>query len=51
VSHYLAQAGVANDLIRLETVGIRGNSHLMMDEKNSEEIARFLAGWLGKHGF
>jgi pimeloyl-ACP methyl ester carboxylesterase len=51
VSHYLAQAGVANDLIRLESVGIRGNSHLMMGEKNSEEIAGFLAGWLARHEF
>jgi pimeloyl-ACP methyl ester carboxylesterase len=46
----LAQAGVPNDLIRLGDVGIHGNSHIMMAEKNSDDIARFLAGWLARHG-
>jgi pimeloyl-ACP methyl ester carboxylesterase len=50
VSHYLTQAGVANDLIRLETVGIHGNNHKMMVEKNSAEIAAFIHGWLARHG-
>ena len=50
VSDYLAQAGVANDLVRLEGVGIHGNSHMMMVEKNSDQIAAFLGGWLGRHG-
>jgi hypothetical protein len=50
VSKYLAQAGVANDLVRLEAVGIHGNSHMMMVEKNSDQIAAFLGGWLGRHG-
>jgi pimeloyl-ACP methyl ester carboxylesterase len=50
VAHYLAQAGVPNDLIRLGTVGIHGNSHSMMLEKNSDDIAAFLEGWISKHG-
>jgi len=50
VSHYLTQAGVANDLIRLEAVGIYGNNHKMMVEKNSAEIATFIQRWLAKHG-
>ncbi len=50
VSHYLAQAGVSNDLIRLGEVGIHGNSHSMMLEKNSDQIASFLQAWLAKHG-
>jgi pimeloyl-ACP methyl ester carboxylesterase len=50
VSDYLTQAGVANDLLRLEKVGIFGNSHEMMQEKNSDAIAAFLNGWLGRHG-
>lgn len=50
VSKYLTQAGAANDFIRLENVGIFGNAHMMMLEKNSDEIARFLAAWLGRHG-
>ena len=36
---YLTQAGVANTMIRLEDIGIRGNGHMMMLEKNSDEIA------------
>ncbi len=50
VSHYLAQAGVPNELIRLGTVGIHGNSHSMMLEKNSDQIANFLETWIGNHG-
>jgi pimeloyl-ACP methyl ester carboxylesterase len=49
VSKYLIQAGVANDLIRLEKVGIFGNGHMMMLEKNSDEIARFLGNWASAH--
>ena len=47
---FLTQAGVANDFIRLETVGISGNGHMMMLERNSAEIARFLMGWLAARG-
>jgi pimeloyl-ACP methyl ester carboxylesterase len=50
VSDYLTQAGVANDLVRLEKVGIMGNSHEMMQEKNSDAIAAYFNGWLGRHG-
>jgi pimeloyl-ACP methyl ester carboxylesterase len=46
VSKYLTQAGVTNDLVRLEDVGILGNGHMMMLEKNSDQIARFLLNWL-----
>jgi pimeloyl-ACP methyl ester carboxylesterase len=49
ISHYLTQAGVANDLIRLENVGIHGNNHKMMIEKNSAEIATFIQTWLAGH--
>ena len=47
---FLAQAGVPNDFIRLEAAGIAGNGHMMMLERNSAEIARFLVGWLHAHG-
>ena len=49
-SKYLTQAGVANDFIRLENVGISGNGHMMMLERNSDEIAQFLANWLRRKG-
>ena len=45
---YLEQAGVKPTAIRLADSGIRGNSHVMMLEKNSKEIAAVIAGWLDK---
>ena len=45
---YLTQAGVPNTFIRLEDIGIRGNGHMMMLEKNSDEIAGVIEGWLKK---
>jgi pimeloyl-ACP methyl ester carboxylesterase len=48
-SGYLAQAGVKHDFVRLPDVGIRGNGHMMMLEKNNLEIAAFLDGWARKN--
>jgi len=48
-SLYLGQAGVKHDFVRLPDVGIRGNAHMMMLEKNNQEIAGFIAGWAGKN--
>jgi pimeloyl-ACP methyl ester carboxylesterase len=45
---YLAQAGVRNTFIRLADLGIRGNGHMMMIEKNNQAIARVIADWLDK---
>ncbi len=45
-SKFLAQAGVPHDFVRLADVGIRGNGHMMMLEKNNQEIAAFLSNWL-----
>lgn len=47
-SQFLTQAGVENEHLRLETVGIHGNGHMMMLEKNNGEIAEVLITWLGK---
>ncbi len=47
-SKYLAQAGVPNTFVRLEEVGIRGNGHMLMIEKNNLEIADFIAKWVEK---
>ena len=46
VSRYLTQAGVKNTWVNLGDVGIHGNGHMMMLEKNELEIAAFMAGWL-----
>jgi pimeloyl-ACP methyl ester carboxylesterase len=45
---YLEQAGVKPTAIRLVDSGIRGNSHVMMLEKNNKEIAAVIANWLEK---
>lgn len=48
-SYVLRQCGVEHDFIRLEDVGIHGNGHMMMLEKNSLEIAAWIVNWLDKH--
>ncbi|HXJ01558.1 MAG TPA: alpha/beta hydrolase [Micropepsaceae bacterium] len=45
---YLNQAGVHPTWIKLADIGIHGNSHVMMMEKNSKDIAAVIAGWLDK---
>ena len=35
-----------NTFIRLADRGIKGNGHMMMLEKNNQEIAALMAGWL-----
>ena len=45
-SLFLRQAGVEHDFVRLRDVGIRGNGHMMMLEKNNLEIAAFLRQWI-----
>lgn len=45
-SQFLTQAGVENTHIRLEREGIHGNGHMMMLEKNSDEIAAVVDRWL-----
>ena len=45
--NYLRQAGVMDTtFIRLADIGISGNGHMLMLEKNSDEIAAVAAGWL-----
>jgi pimeloyl-ACP methyl ester carboxylesterase len=43
---FLKQAGVPVDFIRLADIGIRGNGHFLMLEKNNLEIAAVIADWL-----
>lgn len=49
-SKVLEQSGVEHDFVRLENIGIHGNGHMMMLEKNNLEIAQWIAGWLEKKG-
>jgi len=46
---WLNQAGVKTTFVKLENVGLPGNGHQMMSEKNSAEIAKFFMTWLGKN--
>ncbi len=48
MAKYLVQAGVPAEFVNLESVGIRGNAHMMMIEKNNLEIAAFVHGWMKK---
>jgi pimeloyl-ACP methyl ester carboxylesterase len=45
---YLEQAGVHPTWIKLGDIGIRGNGHMMMLEKNNQAIAQVMAEWLGR---
>jgi len=45
---FLEQAGVRPSFIQLADLGIKGNSHVLMLEKNNKEIAAVIAGWLDK---
>jgi len=49
IPKWLNQAGVKTDFVRLEDVGMRGNGHMMMLEKNSDEIIKFIDGWVQKN--
>jgi pimeloyl-ACP methyl ester carboxylesterase len=45
---FLKQVGVPVDFVRLADIGIRGNGHFLMLEKNNLEIAAVIADWLTK---
>jgi pimeloyl-ACP methyl ester carboxylesterase len=49
IAKWLNQAGVKTKYVNLEDVGIRGNGHQFMSEKNSAEISRFFMDWLEKN--
>jgi len=46
---YLKQAGVDVDFIKLADIGLRGNGHMMMMEKNSDAIAQVIIDWLDRN--
>ncbi len=46
---YLEQAGVHVTWIKLADVGIHGNGHMMMLEKNNQIIAALMARWLERN--
>ncbi|HEY4360149.1 MAG TPA: alpha/beta hydrolase [Bryobacteraceae bacterium] len=44
--NYLTQAGVKSTYLRLEQQGIHGNGHMVMLEKNSDQVAAVLQKWI-----
>ena len=46
--NYLRQAGVEPHWLKLADHGIRGNSHVLMMEKNSKAIADLIVDWTNK---
>jgi len=46
---FLQQAGVKPSFVRLVDLDVRGNSHVMMLEKNNREIAAVIAKWLDQN--
>jgi pimeloyl-ACP methyl ester carboxylesterase len=46
----LVAAGVKADVFALPAMVIKGNTHMMMMDRNSDDIARLISDWLGKQG-
>ena len=49
MAKWLNQAGVKTTFVGLESVGLFGNGHQFMVEKNSDGIAKYFMGWLEKN--
>ena len=48
-SAYLNQAAVKHTWLRLPGMGIHGNGHFMFIEKNSDQVAGVVLGWIRQH--
>jgi len=46
----IRNAGGTADTIDLPAMGVRGNSHMVMMDRNSDEVARLVRDWLIKQG-
>ena len=49
IPKWLNQAGVKDDFVRLEDVGIHGNMHEMFLDRNSNVVIKFIDDWLRKN--
>src|SRR5688572_17322473 len=49
LAKWLNQAGVKTEYVEMETAGISGNGHMMMLEKNSLDIAKYIGTWLSRN--
>lgn len=48
-AEYLRECGASVDELRLADLGLHGNGHAMMLEKNNAEVAALLTDWIVKH--
>ena len=46
----LAAAGFTADVFDLPAMGIKGNTHMLMMDRNSDEIAGRINDWLTRQG-
>lgn len=46
IAKWLNQAGVKTKYVNLEDVGLTGNGHQMMSERNSAGISKFMMAWI-----
>ena len=46
----IKEAGGTADWINLPDIGIKGNSHMLMQDKNSDQIAEVVQKWLVSKG-
>jgi pimeloyl-ACP methyl ester carboxylesterase len=46
----LTTAGVPNDWLDLPSQGLHGNTHMMMMDRNSDQVAALIQAWMKKQG-
>ena len=46
----MRRQGAAVDQIHLPEMGLKGNSHMMMMDRNSDAVAEVIQGWIKKQG-
>jgi pimeloyl-ACP methyl ester carboxylesterase len=49
IPKWLNQAGVKDEFVRLEDVGIHGNMHEMFLDRNSDVVIKFIDDWMRKN--
>jgi pimeloyl-ACP methyl ester carboxylesterase len=49
IPKWLNQAGAKDEFVRLEDVGIKGNMHEMFLDRNSQDVIKFIDGWVNKN--
>jgi pimeloyl-ACP methyl ester carboxylesterase len=45
----MKKAGGDAEMMHLPALGIHGNSHMLMQDKNSDQLADLVLGWIDKH--